>query len=199
MALPFASPINQLGCVVGDLDKAIDGWVKLGIGPFLVMRNVGLADYVYEGKPSKPRIDVAFGQNGDLQIELIQPSNDEPSSYREFLAQGREGLHHLGWFVDDFDSVAAAMEQEGRPVLQTGDWVGVRFVYLEPASGNGIITELIELIDVSRQLFALVREEAAQWDNESRPERKLLKEAGWEFKWDAARAQVAHLIHRSLR
>ena len=85
MSTPFADPPDQLGCVVPDLQVAISEWAAKGVGPFLTMRKVTLSGYRYEGRPSKPKIDVAFGQQGDLQIELIQPVNDDASDYRDFL------------------------------------------------------------------------------------------------------------------
>lgn len=110
---PLSAPVNQLGCVVPDLESAIQGWVKLGVGPFLAMRDIGLDDYVYHGQPSRPKIDVAFAQTGDLQVELIHPVGDVPSSYHDFLAAGRSGIHHLGWFLDDYDAAVEAAGREG--------------------------------------------------------------------------------------
>src|SRR5438445_5426851 len=92
MSTPFSDPPDQLGCVVPDLQVAISEWAAKGVGPFLTMRKVTLGGYRYEGRSSKPKLDVAFSQQGDLQIELIQPVNDEPSAYRDFLAAGAIAL-----------------------------------------------------------------------------------------------------------
>jgi hypothetical protein len=100
MGSPFSQPVNQLGCVVPDLDQAIQGWVEVGVGPWLTMHHVEVGGYQYEGRSSKPKIDLALRQNHDLQIELIHPANDEPSDYKAFLDQGRVGMHHLGWFCE---------------------------------------------------------------------------------------------------
>jgi hypothetical protein len=51
-----------------------------------MMRGVTLGGYVYRGRPSKPKIHVGFSQQGETQIEGIQPVNDEPSADRDFLA-----------------------------------------------------------------------------------------------------------------
>jgi hypothetical protein len=86
-SVPFSEPADQLGCVVPDLGAAISEWVAKDVGPFLTLPGVTL-DCSYRGRKSKPKIGVAFSQQGDLQIELIQPLNDEPSTYRDFLAAG---------------------------------------------------------------------------------------------------------------
>lgn len=187
--------INQIGCVVPDLGKAIEGWVQLGVGPFLELHDAAIGDHVYRGSPSKPKVSAAFGQNGDLQIELIQPVNDDPSSYGDFLAQGRSGLQHVGWFCEDYEGALAAAAKEGRRELEHGEFAGVRFCYYEPGAGNGVISELIELNDVSREMFALIRQEAEQWDG-TEPQRSLVREAGWGLRWDAAKGELSHLFGR---
>jgi hypothetical protein len=88
------------------------------------------------------------------------------------------GIHHLGWFCQDYQAAVAAAAAEGRIELRHGEWSGVHFVYHEPAGGTGVITELIELTEVSRQVFDLVRREAASWDGKD-PVRSLVGQAGW--------------------
>ena len=90
---PFSDPPDQLGCVVPDLQAAIAEWTAKGVGPFLTMNRVTLGGYRYAGRSSRPRIDVAFSQQSDLQIELIQPTNHEPSAYRDLLSAGGTGTH----------------------------------------------------------------------------------------------------------
>lgn len=195
MGTPFSTPPQQLGCVVPDLDAAIAEWAARGVGPFLVMRGTVPSGYVYEGVASKAKLDVAFSQDGDVQVELIQPVNDATSSYRDFLATGGNGLHHHGWFCDDYDGAVAAAEREGRRVLQQGSWGGMRFVYYHPAGDDQMIVELIELTGVSRRIFDLIRVEADDWDG-TNPSRSMLRTAGWGLRAVAARAQVRALFSR---
>ena len=196
MSTPFADPPDQLGCVVPDLQASISDWAAKGVGPFLTMRKVTLSGYRYEGRPSKPKIDVAFGQQGDLQIELIQPVNDDPSAYRDFLAAGGQGAHHHGWFCDDYAAEVDAAERAGRAELQRGNWGAVHFVYYHPLGHDEMIGELIEMSDLSYGLFALIRREAEQWDG-SRPSRSLLRAADWGTRWTAVKEQVGTLFGRS--
>ena len=41
MSLP--GPIRQIGYVVTDLDEAIENWVELGVGPWLVIRGLPMS------------------------------------------------------------------------------------------------------------------------------------------------------------
>lgn len=46
---------------------------------------------------------IALANSGPLQIELIQQRNDAPSMYRDFLAEGHEGLQYVAYWTEDFD------------------------------------------------------------------------------------------------
>ncbi|MBK8272967.1 MAG: VOC family protein [Sphingomonadales bacterium] len=49
-----------------------------------------------------------------MQIKLLQPHDDTPSAYTEFLARMPQGrLHHLAYWVDDFAAVIARARREG--------------------------------------------------------------------------------------
>ena len=81
-----------------------------------------------------------------MQIELIQPLDDEPSGYRDFLAAGNSGAHHHAWFCDDYRAQVAAA-RAGRAELQSGSWGAVHFVYYHPLEGEERIGELVEMND----------------------------------------------------
>jgi len=195
MSSPFERPPDQLGCVVPDLEVAIAEWVEQGVGPFLLMRKVRLADYRYRGRPSRPRIDVAFSQRGERQIELIQPLDDEPSAYRDFLAAGHSGPHHHGWFCPDYATEVEAAARAGRTELQRGRWGALHFVYYEPAAAEEMIGELIELGDLGRRVFALIRREAERWDG-TRPSRHLLAAADWGLRREAVKVELRTRLGR---
>jgi len=195
MTSPFERPPDQLGCVVPDLEAAIAEWVEQGVGPFLTMRRVLLADYRYRGHPSRPRIDVAFSQQAERQIELIQPVDDEPSAYRDFLAAGGSGPHHHGWFCRDYAAEVGAAARAGRTELQRGRWGALHFVYYEPAAGEDMIGELIELNDLGERVFGLIRHEAERWDG-ARPSRHLLAAADWGLRWEAAKVELRTRLGR---
>lgn len=114
---------TQLGFVVPDLDAALRHWTEvLGIGPFIVFdEGTGRppAASLYHGKPQVIELRLAFAYMGEVQIELIEQVNDAPSPYRDFLAQGRAGLQHLGYVVPDFAAGHAGLVAAGyRPALE---------------------------------------------------------------------------------
>lgn len=110
-------PAAQLGFVVRDVEAAIGHWVNvLGVGPFLYLENgTGRppSTSFHRGKPVTVETRLAFGFMGDVQIELIEQVNDASSPYRDFFHQGREGLQHLGFWVDDHVEACRRVEKAG--------------------------------------------------------------------------------------
>jgi hypothetical protein len=71
----------------------------------------------------------------------------------------------------------------------------VHFAYYDPLEGEQMIGELIEMSELSHELFALIRREAEQWDS-TRPSRSLLAAADWGMRWTALKVQVGALLGR---
>ena len=167
-------PIRQNGYVVRDLRSSIDAWLEIGVGPWLVLPHLTQAGTVFRGRPSEPTASFAFANSGDLQVELIEPEDEEPSAYREFLDGGHEGLHHLAWWAEDYGGVLGRLRQAGWTVVQEGDSGGLaRFAYLDQGGTTSRVVEVMELTDATKWLAATVRSAADDWDG-SEPVRPLL-------------------------
>jgi hypothetical protein len=164
--------IRQIGYVVTDLDKALAGFVELGVGPWFVIR--GMAQRVlYRGKPCEITLSLALANSGEMQIEVIQQQDDSPSIFTEFLSSGREGFHQFAYWTEDFDATMQAVENAGWPVLWSGgEDVGTRFSYVEPANSPATIIEIMELTDTTTGMAKFVRDAADGWDG-SDPIRNL--------------------------
>ena len=194
---------DQLGYVVPDLEQAIKSWIDQGVGPWFTAGPVVVTDYKYLERPSRPLLIFGFCQVGGVQLELIQPLDDEPSSYRAFLAAGRSGLQHCGFCVEphDYQRSVAQTKASGATIQQMMSFSGAHFAYfllparvgspterirlgeVAPGKANAVcssvaggceIGELIEFQPRIREMFAKVAQAAATWDGESRPVRHLL-------------------------
>ena len=156
--------MRQNGYVVRDLDRAIDAWLALGVGPWFVLPHLTQSGSTYRGSPSDPTVSMAFANSGDLQVELITPEDDVPSVYREFLDAGHEGLHHHAWWAEDFGAVAQAATAVGWQTAMRGNVNGMAdFAYFEVAASVPLV-EVMELTDATRWLESTVREAARDWD-----------------------------------
>jgi Glyoxalase/Bleomycin resistance protein/Dioxygenase superfamily len=158
-------PIRQNAYVVRDLAAAMDAWLMMGVGPWLVLPRLTQSGTVYRGQPTEPVVSFAFANSGDLQVELIEQEDDSPSVYREFLDAGREGFHHLAWWAEDFDAVSRATQDVGWPLVQEGNVGGMaRFAYYDAGGFSSTVVEVMELTDATRWLAVTVADAAAQWD-----------------------------------
>lgn len=103
----------------------------MGIGPWtIITQNAKDA----EGNPLE--VKLAFAYVGDLEFELIEITKGK-IMHSEWLEDHGEGLHHLSFFVDDPDRVAANLVEQGAEIMlqRPGQWV-----YLDCRAG-GVIFE----------------------------------------------------------
>lgn len=146
-----AGELFQAGIVVHDAQKAIGEYSRLfGIAPdswWLVAIDSSLCRLTYRGRPSAHSFKAAMVMVGSLMIELLQPL-DGMGTYREFLLERGEGIHHLGHVVvPDLAEVMEKMEKAGFPTVETGEpqgparEAGHMWAYIDTTSALGYITE----------------------------------------------------------
>jgi hypothetical protein len=159
-------PIAQLGYVVGDIRSVMDHWIgRLDVGPFFYLPSPPLNDLRYRGTATNAAISVALSYSGGLQIELIQPLDDEPSPYRDFQAEHRSGLHHVARFPDDFDGALARNLARGDAPYYEGRGLTAdqRFAYFDSPVHGGTVYELVETAGLNA-FFDHIRRECEGWD-----------------------------------
>ncbi len=164
--------ITQLGYIVKDMDESIEYFTKtLGIGPFFLLKDVRFDDFRYLGEASEaPLLTIALGNSDDMQIELIQQHDDNPSIYKDTIDAGNEGFQHLStWCTTaEMAPIKARLKDKGYTVIQEGSYkaMGGLFVYYDTGSGPGrTIMEIANMNEPTLAgLGAAIREAAANWD-----------------------------------
>ena len=155
--------IDQTGILVQDLDASIARWIAhSGVGPWMVFRNVRM-DGSYRGEPTVVTMDVGLSYQGEMQIELIQVTNDAPSPYRADDGRPLLGLHHLARIVDDLDEAVDAAIASGMELLFTAQNPGTRVAYLQVPGEPGQLFEFICGADM-RAMCAVGIAAARDWD-----------------------------------
>lgn len=149
--------IAQIGIVVDDLDRAVEGATALGVmGSFRshTMESSSFTELVHRGEPAQLVIRVALNQSMP-QVEFIQPVEGE-SVYREFLDAGSPGLHHFGFIVPDIEATIAALAAEGIEPVFHGRGYGRSedgaFAYFDTSERLGYWIEAIEAPRFGREL-----------------------------------------------
>jgi methylmalonyl-CoA/ethylmalonyl-CoA epimerase len=136
-------PVSQIGLVVRDLEKAAAFYHStFGIGPFSIVPKMRFDGIILRGRPTDSKVKLGFADSGPLQIELIQPLEGE-NIYTEFLRSGNEGLHHLGFEVDNFEGMLAKFERQGIEPLFWKNFGSMAFAYLDTGKIGGVIVELL--------------------------------------------------------
>ena len=134
-------PVNQVGFVVKDLEKAIEFYKPL-FGEFTVMDAPDM-EWDYRGRPEVSSLKIAFANSGDVEIELIEWICGE-TPHKEFLEAGHEGMHHLRFIVDNVEAKVEEAEACGyRQVWYKRFGEGLAAAYLE-REGDPLVLEFFE-------------------------------------------------------
>jgi len=167
-------PVCQNGYIVKDIEKAMDEWIKLGVGPWFYVENAMLDNFKYKGQPHDIEMKVALANSGDVQIELIQQTNDVPSMYQDFLNSGREGFQHIAYWTEDYDAMYQHLQDQGFSIVHEGQIGGPqgRMAYFDTEHVIGIALEISELAGSKKQIFDYIKKASIGW-NGSKPIRKL--------------------------
>ena len=159
-------PVLQTAFVVADLDDGLEHWVTvMGAGPFVVMRDFVGTDLTYRGEPSMTAVDYAFGQCGDVQVQLIAQPGAGDSIYRDMYGPGEGGFHHMCALVplDDWDAQVAAFVDAGY-VIAASLTTSAPAIYFDCRDDLGCFVELYGRTERSAGFFAHLRSLHETWD-----------------------------------
>jgi len=141
--------VCQIGIVVENIDRAIEAYSEIFNQPMpevSVTAPLEKAHTRYRGEPTEARAKLAFFDMGQVNVELIEPIGG-PSTWRDFLEENGEGVHHIAFFVDDTEEAVAFLETKGVDVVQQGDYTGGRYTYLDSTPQLAVMLELLENFD----------------------------------------------------
>ncbi|MCM3117172.1 VOC family protein [Neobacillus sp. MER 74] len=140
--------INQIAFVVRDIEQASEAFAKLlGIPTpkWFLTGDRDVSKVVFRGQPTDSRSKLVFLNTPTVQIELIEPDT-EPGTMREFLDTAGEGIHHIAFDVDSIKEKLPVFEENGFPLLQSGEFTSSdgRYVYVDTLNSHKTLMELLE-------------------------------------------------------
>lgn len=141
MTSPLQHPVQiaySIPCE-DELERRADEFrAATGAGPFVVVRHVGIERSVVHGEPRSFDHSSAYGQWGDLMVELVQEHTPP-------VVDVGNGIHHLAFFVDDLDDAVTWCERRGWPMaLDATTTGGQRFVFADARAERGHLIEMYE-------------------------------------------------------
>lgn len=164
----------QIAYAVRDLEAAVERFSRhLGAGPFFVMEHIPLADVRHRGGPGAFDHSSAYGQWGEVMVELVRDHTSGPSAVKDLLGEDGEGLHHLAFMVPDLHARLADLAERGwaeAMLARTG--TGVEFAFVDASADLGHMIELYEPGEGLLGFYAMVKEAARDWDGQD-PLRRL--------------------------
>jgi catechol 2,3-dioxygenase-like lactoylglutathione lyase family enzyme len=150
---------------------------EFGWGPFFLLEHVELERCAYRGSPTPFDHTSAYGQAGEVMVELITQHNDAPSALRDLYAPQESGLHHVACFVDDLGAELRRFQDRGVAIaLEARTRTGVDFAMVDLSATLGHMLELYEPGDDLRGFYAYVRKCADGWTGD-RPVRRPRRNA----------------------
>jgi methylmalonyl-CoA epimerase len=127
--------IDHVAIAVNDLDAAIE-YYRNAYGVEVEHREVVESDGVEE----------ALLKVADSYVQLLSPVRDD-SPVAKYLANKGEGLHHIGYRVDDCAAALAAMVAAGATAIDQAPRPGSRgttVAFVHPKGSFGTLIELVQ-------------------------------------------------------
>ena len=140
--------VIQIGIVVSDVNKAIEGYRDL-----LQVRkwNINLVDttvgkgsnFHKNGKPIQAKAKIAWVNIGNVELELIEPQ-DQHSLYAEFLTEHGPGIHHVMLGTSNYANAVEHLDSQKIAAIGGGELQGTRFQMFDTQELLGFICEIAE-------------------------------------------------------
>jgi methylmalonyl-CoA/ethylmalonyl-CoA epimerase len=142
--LPLLTRIDHVGIACRDLDMTVELY-RATFGLEVVTREVHEDQGVRE---AMLRVSGSGGPLGASYVQLLEPlAPDTPVG--KFIARRGEGIHHIGYGVDDVTEALAAIGATGIRLIDERPRhgsMGASIAFLHPADLGGVLTELVQAI-----------------------------------------------------
>ena len=135
MSTLLLTEIDHVAIAVNDLDAAIS-WYATTFGTTVDHRE----------RVERDGVEEALLKVADSYVQLLTPTRDD-SPVAKFLAGKGEGLHHVGYRVDDCAAALQAVRDAGGRVIDEAPRPGSRgttVAFVHPKTSFGTLIELVE-------------------------------------------------------
>lgn len=173
MPLPILKPVQLAYYVPDPYAAAVQYAERYGWGPFYLMEHIPVESCLYRGTPEVFDHSSAYGQAGEMMIELITHHGPGPSALRDMYGEQDSGLHHVAYFVPALLSALEACREQSMPTaMHARTTGGVEFAMVDARRDLGHMLEFYEPRDELSQFYSFVKNKSQGWDG-SDPVRRL--------------------------
>lgn len=129
--------LDHVAFAVEDLEQAIESY-----------RSRYRVEPVYREVVEQQGVEEAMIPVGGSHVQLLQPLGPD-TPVGKFLARHGEGLHHIAYAVPDIEAALQHLAAQGAELIDEQPRIGgggKRIAFVHPRGGNGVLTELVELV-----------------------------------------------------
>jgi hypothetical protein len=161
-------PVAQIAYFVEDIEVAAQKmYATVGAGPFFVVNDIQLNRGVHRGDPCLFVHSSAYGQWGDVMLELVQQETDGPSPFRDLYLPGEGGLHHLATIVPNQQEAYAAYQSAGYEIATIAETTGgTEFAFVDAIASLGHFIEVYESTHALLKFYHMVKTASQGWSGE---------------------------------
>ena len=158
--------IAQVAYFVDDIRLAARNMsLTFGAGPFYIVEEIKLEWGEHRGQPCKFVHSSAYGQWGNIMMELVQQDSEGPSPFRDLYPPGQTGLHHVATMVTSLPEAYTSFAAAGIPLATRAQTLtGVEFAFLDAVGSMGHFIEVYERSETLVGFYDFIREAAKDWD-----------------------------------
>ena len=159
-------PIRQVAYYVPDAREAARAHSQaFGSGPYFVADHIPLSLARYRGEPGVFDHTSAYGQWGDVMIEMVQVNSQEASVFSDLYPRGGPGFHHIALIVDDLAETMKSFQAMGFEEGFYGEVApGAGFAMMDATRQFGHFIELYEPQPMLLGVYHLVRSASINFD-----------------------------------
>ena len=140
---PFGK-LHHICIAVRDIEAKIKFFESIGIGPWREYPPLGEYKEVkvpdYDGFRTLKFVEASVG---NIEIQLVQPSEEHDTPQKQFLDKHGEGVYHIGFVVDDANAAERELEEKGLVTTSRGrrdDQSGFNYYDTKKSAGVVLLT-----------------------------------------------------------
>lgn len=162
---PALLPVRQIAYFCQDAAAAAQRHAALfGSGPYFLAEHIPLSLCLYRGEPGRLDHTSAYGQWGEVMLEFVEQTGDDPSVFLDMYPDRSGGIHHVALIVDNLRHEMARYEQAGFPVGLYAEVGGVGFAMMDAVRDYGHFLELYEPSPSLNGIYDMVRQASIGFD-----------------------------------
>ena len=143
MSDPFGK-LHHICIAVRDIEEKIKFFESIGIGPWRDYPPLGEYKEIdvpnYEGFRALRFVEANIG---NVEIQLVQPSEEHDTPQKRFLDEHGEGVYHIGFVIDDANEAEHSLEEKGLRTTSRGrrdDQSGFNYYDTKKSAGVVLLT-----------------------------------------------------------